>query len=283
MDEPIYQTDDELYELGSGTIVPEVDNELDGAKAGDILKFTAKLNEERTASFTVMVKENKEKVLPDVTDEWASEASEFDTVEELRADLRQRLATMKRMQAQIGLRNQALDALIQLVEEDAPEPLVNAEIERRIHDLSHRLSAQGAQIGQYLEATGQTEQELIDEMRTSAIQAVKADLALRAVAEAEDIEATDEEVDAEIVQLAERVGQKPERLRKELERADQVPAVRSDVKKGKALEWLVERVEIVDDEGQPIDRALLEAPEVPEEVAETAAPDNETETEAEEA
>src|SRR5207248_661507 len=96
MDDPIYETEDELYELGSATIVPEVDEELQGAKAGDILKFTAKLNEDRTASFTVMVKENKEKVLPDVTDEWASEASEFDTIDELRADLRQRLSTIKR-------------------------------------------------------------------------------------------------------------------------------------------------------------------------------------------
>jgi trigger factor len=293
MEEPIYQTDDELYEVGSGAIVPEVDAELDGAKAGDILKFTAKLNEDRTASFTVMVKENKEKILPAVTDEWAAEASEFESVEELRADLRQRLATMKRVQAQIALRNQALDALIQLVEEDAPEPLVNSEIERRVHDLSHRLSSQGADIGQYLQATGQTEQELIDEMRTSATEAVKADLALRSVAQAEGIEATDEEVDAEIARLAERMGQKPDRLRKELERADQVPAVRSDIKKGKALEWLVDRVEIVDDEGQPIDRALLAAPEAPTETApeelaeasaeEPAQPDNETETEAEQA
>jgi trigger factor len=232
-----------------------------------------------------MVKENKEKVLPEVTDEWASEASEFESVEELRAELRERLATMKRVQAQIALRNQTLDALIQLVEEDAPEPLVNAEIERRVHDLGHRLSSQGANIGQYLQATGQTEQELLDEMRTGATEAVKADLALRSVAQAEGIEATDDEVDAEIARLAERMGQKPDRLRKELERADQVPAVRSDIKKGKALEWLVERVEVVDDEGQPIDRALLTSPETPVETApeEPAQPDNETETEAEEA
>jgi trigger factor len=282
MDEPIYQTEDELYEVGSGTIVPEVDSELEGAKAGDILKFTAQLNEERTASFTVMVKENKEKVLPDVTDEWATEASEFETVDELRADLRQRLETMKRVQAQIALRNQTLDALIQLVEEDAPEPLVNSEIERRLHDLSHRLAAQGANIGQYLQATGQSEQELLDEMRSGAVEAVKADLALRAVVQAEDIEATDDEIEVEIGRLAERMGQKPDRLRKELERADQMPAVRSDIKKGKALEWLVERVEIVDEEGQTIDRALLEAPEAPTEST-TAEPENETETEAEEA
>jgi trigger factor len=173
------------------------------------------------------------------------------------------MSLVKRMQSQLALRNKTLDALVQLVEEDAPEPLVNADIERRVHDLSHRLEAQGANIGQYLQATGQTEQELIDEMRGGATEAVKADLALRAVADAEGIEPTDEDVDAEIVRLATRVGEEPDKLRRQLERADQVPAVRSDLRKAKALEWLVERVEIVDDEGQPIDRAELEPPEEP--------------------
>jgi trigger factor len=157
----------------------------------------------------------------------------------------------------MALRNQTVDALVELVADDPPEPLVQQELERRAHDLSHRLEAQGATIPQYLEATGQTEDQLVSELRQGAAHAVKADLALRAVAEAEEIDATDEEVDAEIARMAGRFEQKPAQLRRQLESTEQMPAVRSDVRKSKALEWLVDHVEIVDSAGRPIDRALL--------------------------
>ena len=251
-------TDDFLYELGSGTVLPELDEQLRGAKVGDILSFDAELpGGEGPVSLRVLVKDVKEKILPEVTDEWAAEASEFDTVEELRADLTKRIGLVKRVQSQLALRNATISALVQLVAEDAPEPLVDAEVERQAHDLHHRLEAQGATIPQYLQAIGQSEQTLLAEMRQGAEESVKAELALRAVAEAEDIEATDEEVDAEIARLAERMDQKPEQLRRQLERAEQMAAVRSDVRKSKALEWLVEQVVAVDEEGHSIDRSLL--------------------------
>ena len=101
-------------------------------------------------------------------------------------------------------------------------------------------------------------------MRQQAVPSVKADLALRAVAEAEGIEPTEADIDAEIERLAEAYERKPAQVRKDLERAEQMPAVRSDWKKSKALEWVVERVEIVDEEGHPVDRALLE-PDAPSE------------------
>ena len=250
-------TDDLSYELGSGTVLPELDTQLQGAKAGDIFKFTADLPD-GPVTFQVLVKEVKQKVLPEVTDEWASEASEFDTVEELRQDLVDRIGGVKRLQAAMALRNQVVEAVVELVTEDPPEPLVEAELERRAHDLAHRLEAQGATIAQYLEAIGQTEQELVEELRQGATSAVKADLALRAVADAEDIEVSDDELAEELGRMAERLNQKPAQLLRQLERAEQMPAVRSDIRKGKALEWLADHVEIVDPEGRPIDRALLE-------------------------
>ncbi|HEY2302516.1 MAG TPA: trigger factor [Acidimicrobiales bacterium] len=250
-------TDDLSYELGSGTVLPELDTELQGARAGDIFKFTAELPD-GPVTFQVLVKEVKEKVLPEVTDEWASEASEFDTVEELRQDLVDRIGGVKRLQAGMALRNQVVEAVVELVTEDPPEPLVEAELERRAHDLAHRLEAQGATIAQYLEATGQTEEQLVEELRQGATTAVKADLALRAVADAEEIEVSDDEVQVEVERMAERLGQKPAQLQRQLERAEQMPAVRSDIRKGKALEWLADHVEIVDSEGRSIDRALLE-------------------------
>jgi trigger factor len=257
---PGLTADDYLYPVGSGSVVPELDARLTGAKVGDILEFDADnpQDSEITIHFRVLVKDVKEQVLPDVDDEWANEASEFETVEELREDLRNRLGSMKRVQGAMSLRNGAVDALVQLVEEDVPEALVNSETERRLRELSGRLAQQGASIEQYLDATGQEGQELVDSLKEQAVSAVKADLALRAVAEAQEIEVTDEDVEAEIARLAVRFGEKPAALRRELERGDGLQAVRSDLKKGKALEWLVEHAEVVDEEGQPVDRSLLE-------------------------
>ena len=254
--------DDYLYEVGSAQVATELDDELRGAKVGDILAFDAEAADGESVSFRVLVKEIKERLLPEVTDEWAQEASEFETAEELRADLRSRIGMVKRVQAQMALRDQAVRALVELVSDDAPEPLVVAEVERRVHDLAHRLEAQGADIGQYLEATGQSQESLLAELREGAEQAVKADLALRALAEVESVEVTDEDIEAEIGRLAERMGRKPAEIRRQLDRAEQMPAVRSDIRKTKALEWLVEHVEIVDEEGRPVDRAAL-APEPP--------------------
>jgi trigger factor len=277
-------TDDFLYELGSGgTGLPEVDQQLAGAKVGDILAFDAAFGDGGSASsdddasesihLEILVKEIKEKKLPEITDEWASEASEFDTVHELRADIVKRMTMVKRLQASMAMRNGVVDALVGLVEVDAPEPLINAEVERRANDLGQRLAQQGATIEQYLQATGQSAEQVVAELRTGAEPAVKADLALRAVAEAEGLEATDEDVDAEIERLATAYEMKPAELRRNLDRADQLPAVRSDVRKTKALDWLTEHVELVDPEGHPVDRSLL-TPEALTEAAAAAEPDS---------
>jgi trigger factor len=255
---PGLTTDDFLYELGSGSVLAELDDRLHGAKVGDILGFDAEIPGDKPVSLKVLVKDIKEKVLPEVTDEWASDASEFDTVEELRSDIVKRMGLIKKVQSTLSMRSATVEALVELVGDDPPASLVDAEVQRGLHDLGHRMEAQGATIAQYLEATGQTPEQFLETMRQSAIPSVKADLALRAVAEAEGIEPTEDDIDAEIARLAETYKMKVSELRKQLDRAEQMPAVRSDWKKSKALEWLLEHVEIVDADGQPIDRALLE-------------------------
>ena len=252
--------DDFLYELGSGTVVPELDTELQNAKAGDILKFNAEVPGQGEVTLQILVKEVREKLLPDVTDEWASEASEFETVDELRASISERMGSVKKVQATLALRDAVVEAAAQLVADEVPEPLVGAEMERRVHDLSHRLEHQGADIAQYLEATGTSQDDFIAGLREAAITSVRADLALRGVAEAEGLDVTDEDLEKEIVSLAERVETKPAELRKRLERAGQLPTVRSDIRKAHALRWLLEHVEIVDEEGESIDRSDLLGP-----------------------
>jgi len=274
--------DDYLYELGSDSLVPQLDQELRGARVGDIFRFNAPAPEGEEATFQVLVKEVKEKQLPDVTDEWASEASEFETVAQLRDDIRERLLAVKRVQAQLALRQGSLTALTELVAEDPPEALVNAEIERRIHDLGHRLEAQGADLRQYLEATGQTGDQLVAEAREGAVETVKADLALRSLADAEDIQCTEADLEAEIERLAEGLKQKPAQLRRALEQTGQMGAVRSDIRTAEALKWLMDHVDVVDEEGRPVDRSNLvlpqQAPEGGATATESKPPTSEPET-----
>jgi trigger factor len=151
-------------------------------------------------------------------------------------------------------------ALVELIDDELPEALVVSELQQRLQDFALRLNAQGVSPDRYFEATGQTQAALVEELRELAVQGVRADLGLRAVADAESLEAGDADVDEEIERLAERLNEKPAKVRQQFERADQISAVRSDIRKRKALDWLVEHVELVDEQGEPIDRAALELP-----------------------
>jgi trigger factor len=253
--------DDYSYTVGSGVITPEVDEQLRGAKAGDILEFGAQHpdpEEARELRFRVLVKQVRERVLPDADDQWAAENSEFETIGALRGSIHDRALVVRQAQAQAQVRQATGEALAKLVEDEPPEPLVNHEMRHRAQDLALRLQAQGIDPEDWLAASGTTNEQLTDDLRAAAETSVKVDLALRAVADAEGIECTDDDLDAEVVQVAERVGEKVGRVRQEFERGGQLAAVRSDVRKRKALDWLLEQVEIVDDDGQPIDRADLE-------------------------
>ncbi|MDE3204818.1 MAG: trigger factor [Acidobacteriota bacterium] len=258
--EPVGQLDleDFSYEVGTDSLIPGVDGVLEGAKVGDILEFDSDLGGGSPVAARVLVKEIKEKKLPELTDEWVAEASEFDTVAELRADISKRMGLVKRVQSTLALRNAIVEALIELIDEDPPESLIEAEMERQLHDMQHRLEAQGATFEDYLRATGQAPEQLVGNLRQQAVPAVKADLALRAVAKGEGFEPTDEDIDAEIARLAASYNMKPAEARRNLERADQMLAVRSDWKKSRAMDWLLEHVEVVDEQGQAIDRSLLE-------------------------
>ncbi len=249
--------DDYLYEVGSGSVVPELDAELHGAKAGAIVAFDAANPNEPDASlaFRVLVKEVKVKKLPETTDEWAAESSEFATVDELRADIEDRIRRVKLMQSQMALRQNAIEALSALVsDDDVPEVLVDDEVNERLHDLQHRLEAQKLSLAEYFQATGTSPDDLLSTVRVDAQGAVKADLALRALVEAEELTLSEDELDAEIGTMAERMGTTATELRRQLDTAGRTGAVRSELRKGKALEWLLDHVELFDEDGNPMSR-----------------------------
>jgi trigger factor len=253
--------DDYSYTVGSAAITAEVDPELTGAKVGDILQFDATHpdpDESRQLQFRILVKQVSERVLPEADDEWASENSEYDTIEELRDSIRTRMVMVAKARAQAQLRERATEALAELVADDPPGTLIDHEVQHQLQELALRLRAQGGDLEQWLAATGRDPNELTAEMRNDAGRSVKVDLALRAVAEAEGIEATDGDLDVEIEQLAERLKEKPARVRSQFERGGQLLGVRSDIRKRKAFDWLMERVEIVDQDGAALDRADLE-------------------------
>jgi trigger factor len=252
--------EDFSYEVGSGGVTPELDDNLRGAKAGDILKFDVHHQQVGDVTFQVLVKDVREKVLPDLTDEWVAAETEFETVEEMRAKYRQEMEAVRKLEAALQVRDKVVEAMVELVDDEIPEALVAPEMERRLRSLSHRLSHQGVDIQGFLQSLGESQDQFVAELRAEATNAVKADLALKAVAQAEGVEVTDEEVEQEIVDLARQRKKNPAAMRKELENEDQLPAVRSGIRKTKALEWLIAHTEFVDEEGQVIDRSQLASP-----------------------
>jgi trigger factor len=252
---------DYLYEVGSGAVVPRLDEELEGKRKGDILQFNATLPEEageelagREVTFQVLVKEAKAKILPKLDDDFAQEASEFDTLDELKADLRQRLEGAAAAQAASELETRVLQAYLDQVEVPLPESLVHDELHYRANRFAQQLQMMGTNLEQYLAALEQTAEDVEADLRAQAERAVKAQLVLEAVAAAEGFEASEEEIEAEIRRQAQRVGRDPEEVRRAL--ADgRVEVITGDILRTKALAFMVEHAEqrdpAPDDESEP--------------------------------
>ncbi len=255
--------DDYLYLVGSGMIASEFDEHLSGASAGDVLQFDAEHPdpEQDPVEFRLLVKNVKERVLPELTDEWAAEASEFDTVEELRADTRTKLAESREAQTRMAVRARIGTELAGLVDGQVPQALVSTEMQNRLQNMAYQLQGRGIGLEDYLTITGQDPEGFTTQLREAAEEAVRVDLALRAVAKAQDLEATDDEVDEEIARLIVGSDLDLDDAREQLRTNGQLSAVRSDVTQRKALEWLVEHSEVVDPDGSPIPEELLQLPE----------------------
>ncbi|MCU1456373.1 MAG: trigger factor [Actinomycetia bacterium] len=260
-DEPIegLTATDLLYEVGSGRLVEELDGAIEGATAGSNIEFTSTLPEEfedhggEEVTFRVDIKDTKKKVLPELTDDWVQEVSEHETVDALRTDIATRVESMARMQAQLGLRDRVLAEAGELVMVPIPDSLVDQEVSSRLEDLVGRLQQQGVSVEQYLSAVGKSQEDFVADTRDAAAKAVATDLALRAVVAQEAIEVSDEELDEELDRIAQQMKEKPAKLRRELERRGAIEAVRSDVARGKALQFLIDHANVVDEEGNPLE------------------------------
>lgn len=252
---------DYSYRVGTGAPVPELDENLRGADIGDVLEFEAEHpdpDEDGSLSFRIEVKDIQERVLPELTDEIVSNASDFTTVEDFRNDLQTKTAENKRNQAHTMWREKAAEALGRLVEDDPPAALVDTEVRGRVEDMARRLAQSGLQFDQYLQMVGQSIDEVFEQMREPAAESVKVDLALRALAAAEGLEASDADLDGEFEQLSEGTGMPIEELRSQISTPNQLMLMKADITKRNAADWLLDHVEVVDEDGNAIDTEALE-------------------------
>jgi trigger factor len=256
---PGLTTEDWLYEIGRGWVADTFDDELVGATVGDELAFTATPSgTEEPADFVVAVTKVQELALPELTDEWVAEnVGEYETVAAWRQAVAGRLEAIRIGQVRQAFVERTTQALADLVDEEPPEALVTNDLQARAQGFVEQLQRQGIPFENYLAITGQTPEQITEGLKEASVRAVKADLGLRAVAEAEGLVIDDDDLEAEYARIAVQVNMKASQVRKEYEKQDAVANLRSEMRNRKALDWLLHRVEIVDPDGKMVDRSLL--------------------------
>jgi trigger factor len=245
------------YEIGSGQLVEGIDDALIGASAGETKTFTTKLvageHAGRDAEVTVKLNSVKERQLPEADDEFAQMASEFDTIDELVNDLRERLSRVKKMQQGVQARDKVLDALLESTEIPVPEKVLESEIEVRVHDAIHPFDHDEKRFEEWLEQQGKTREEFDNETREEAEKAVRSQLLLDTIADAEGITVSDNELTERIIYQAQRFGMSPDQFVQQAQQAGQLGAIFAEVRRGKALFSVVRQATVTDASGNTLD------------------------------
>ncbi|GAA2817489.1 trigger factor [Crossiella cryophila] len=245
------------YEIGSGQLVDGIDEALVGASAGETKSFTTTLvageHAGREAAVNVTVQTVKERQLPELDDEFAQLASEFDTLDELKADLQTRLGRVKAMQQGMEARDKVLEALLEATEVPMPETAVDAEIEVRKHDAVHRFEHDEARFAEWLATQDKTVEQFDAETRAESERTVKTQLVLDAIADAEQTTVSDNELTERIVYQAQSFGISPDEYVQRAQQSGQLGAIYADVRRGKALAGVVAQATVTDASGNKVD------------------------------
>jgi trigger factor len=267
---------DRMIQVGSADFLPGFDEQLVGARKGDILDVVVSFPPEyavrelagKPATFRTIVKEVKRKVLPPLDDGLAREVSRFETLDEFKEDLKGRIATIKEAAGEREVRERAVKALIDSTYIDLPESMVKYQIDGEIEELEHQLSEQGITLDQYLEALKGSRYQLEKAIRERVEENIKAELVVDAVASAESVEVSDEEAEEYIRETAKASGGDPDKVFEEASRQGRIPVVKANMRLSKALDLLVENA--VFKGGGPVKPAETEQ-EVAEAVSEETA------------
>jgi trigger factor len=251
------------YEAGSANLVVGLDDAVTGASAGDTRTFTTALVggdfAGQEAEVSVVVRSVKRKVLPALDDDFATTASEFDSLEELRADIRHRLERTKLLEQGVQARDRTLEVLVERTEVPLPASVVQAEIEARMHELRHQLEQAGLELSDYLQAENKSAEEFEAEMLVSAEAGVRGQFILDAIAIKEEITVTQGELADQIVRRAQSAGLQPQDYANQLAQAGQVGALAAQVARGKALALVMQGARVTDSAGTPVDLEALRA------------------------
>ncbi|MFI2608585.1 trigger factor [Kitasatospora sp. NPDC018619] len=269
------------YEIGSGRLIDGIDEAVVGLSAGEEKTFETELKggtqAGKTSEVTVTVTAVQEKELPELDDEFAQLASEFDTLEDLRADSRKRLERMKEYDQATQAQEKVLDALLALVEIEYPEKLLKDEVETRKHNVEHhQLEPMGLNLDTYLETQGKTREEWDAEIEEQAKKGIKTQFVLDQIVANEELGVNQEELTEHLIRRAAGSGLTPDQFAQQVVQGGQVPLLVGEVARGKALATVVEAAKVVDTEGNEINfDDEDESAETDEAAAETAAPENE--------
>jgi trigger factor len=227
---------DLVVELGSGRLVEEIERALTGASAGETREVEFETADDSTAKATVEVKEIKEKVLPELDDELARAASEFDTLAELRADIEQRIHDVLEEEAETQYRAAAVDTLVEASDVKVGGPLVEARTRELLNGLGRSLEARGINADTYLQLSGQTAEQLVQRMSAEAALSVARELVLEAVADQLVLEVEDAEIEALIREQAELAEDDPDEAVKQVFDSGRQEVLREDLRLRKALD-----------------------------------------------
>ncbi len=265
---------DLLYEVGSGLFVEGMDEQVLGAGAGDEIKFEAPLpagfgeRAGETVTFKVKVNEVKERILPELDDEFVDENTEFDTVAEFKEALRNQLGDAKLRAVTREFTEKAVATLRDQIEVDLPEALVRAEMDSHLHNFLHRLEEADLSIEDYFRASGVSQEDFLADLRSQADLSLRNRLVLEAVVEAEDIQIDEADISNALQALAAQ-SEDPAAYLTALRESGQELAVASDILRNRALEVILSNATPVDEAGNEIDLSL-QVPEVEAEILDDA-------------
>jgi len=267
------QATDFVFEVGAGRMFPEIEEQLVGMNGGEEKTFPFAVPEAvedlggKTVDFTVTLKEIKEKVLPSLTDQWASEVSEFPTLLEFRMEIRNRIKAGKENAAEQLFRARAVAAAADNATIDIPQVVIDERAEDLMGDFSRSLQSQGMNLETYAQFSGMTREQILEDMKPTAVSNVKTGLMLDAVAKAEGIKATDEELGALVAQMAAAGKVDAKVFENRLRKTGRIAALEDQLVRDKAAEFIVQNAIATAPEPAPAETAAVE-----ETVAEEAAP-----------
>ncbi len=231
--------------LGSGTFIPGFEEQLIGVNTGEDKNVKVTFPEEyhaedlagKEAVFKCKVHEIKEEEIPEINDEFVKDISEFDTLDEFKADIRKELEKSKAARAENSMKNSVLAKVFDANDIDVPKPLVESELDSTLSEFDQQLRAQGLNLNQYMEYIGKNAAELRDELREEAEKKVKTRMIVTAVADQEDFEVTDEEISEEIEKMGKQYGLEADKIR-EMLGAENIGMLAGDIKIRKAVDFM---------------------------------------------